>query len=50
VDRNATGRIIAVDLLNFLRDHHSHAGNEAELHFLVRFFDCDNDGALNFQE
>ena len=48
VDRNATGRIGTIDLLNFLRDHHSPLANESNIHNLVRYFDCDNDGALNF--
>jgi hypothetical protein len=50
LDRNACGRISSCDLLNFLRDHHSHNASEAELFHIVRFFDSDNDGALCFQE
>lgn len=50
IDRNAAGRIQSIDILNFLRDHHSHSANESELYHLVKFFDSDNDGALNFQE
>lgn len=50
IDRNAHGRIGSIDLLNFMRDHHSHSGSEAELYHLVKFFDSDSDGALNFQE
>lgn len=50
VDRNAGGLIRSTDLLNFLRDHHSHAANENECYQLVKFFDSDSDGALSFQE
>lgn len=48
IDRNACGKISACDLLNYLRDHHSHQASEAELFHIVHFFDSDNDGALCF--
>jgi len=50
IDRDATGRIKSVELLNFLRDHHSLSASESELFYLVKFFDSDNDGALSFQD
>lgn len=50
MDRNAVGRIQSIELLNFMRDHHSLAASEGELYQLVKFFDSDSDGALNFQE
>lgn len=50
IDRDASGRISSCELLNFLRDHHSHAAGESECFQLVKFFDSDSDGALSFQE
>ena len=50
VDRNANSRICSIDLLNYLRDHHSNLATESELYYLVKYFDSDSDGSLSFQE
>lgn len=42
--------VSSVDLLNFLRDSGFEKRKEAECHYLVEFFDCDEDERLNYTE
>jgi len=50
LDRDATNRITACELLNFMRDHRNFTVSETECYRLVKFFDSDNDADLDFQE
>ena len=42
--------VTACELLNYLRDHRNFTVSETECYRLVKFFDSDDDGRLNFQE
>jgi EF-hand domain pair len=50
LDRDATNMVTACELLNYLRDHRNFTVSETECYRLVKFFDSDDDGRLNFQE
>ena len=50
IDRDGTNFVTSFELLTFLRDHGNFTASENELYRLVRFFDCDEDGRLNFQD
>ena len=49
IDRSHKGWVNSVDLLNFLRDNGIFA-TETECHYLVKFFDVDLDGRLDYLE
>lgn len=38
-----------MDLIRFLRDN-GFTESEADAYYIVKFFDCDEDGHLNYQE
>lgn len=48
LDRDSINRLSACDLLNYMRDHRNFSVNETECHRLVKFFDSNDDGTLNF--
>ena len=50
IDRGANERISSYDILNFLREHCIHSASENDCHRLVKFFDSDEDGRLNYNE
>lgn len=39
-----------MEILNFLRDNGEHTVTEAECYFVVKFFDSDEDGRLNYAD
>ena len=49
IDRSHKGWVNSVDILNFLRDNGAYA-SESECHYLVKFFDVDLDGRLDYLE
>ena len=50
INRNATGAIDSVELVNFLRDNGVAHVSEGEAYNLVSFFDSDGNKRLSFQE
>lgn len=50
VDRDASGRVSSVEIVNFLRDNGIHHVSESEAFNLVRFFDADGNSRLSFDE
>ena len=49
IDRAHKGWVNSIDILNFLKDNAIHA-TESECHYLVKFFDVDLDGRLDYLE
>lgn len=49
IDRAHKGWVNSIDILNFLKDNCIHA-TESECHYLVKFFDVDLDGRLDYLE
>lgn len=39
-----------MEILNFLRDNGIHNATEADCYYLVKFFDSDEDGRLNYPD
>jgi Ca2+-binding EF-hand superfamily protein len=39
-----------MEILNFLRDNGIHNATEADCYYLVKFFDSDEDGKLNYPD
>ena len=39
-----------MEILNFLRDNSVHHATEAECYYIVKFFDSDEDGKLNYPD
>lgn len=52
LDRNEDGFVAPLDLLNFMRDNglSSKEATEADLYYIVKFFDADEDGKLTYPE
>jgi Ca2+-binding EF-hand superfamily protein len=50
VDRNCSGTISSIELINFLRDNSVYHVAESEMFNLVCFFDSDGNRRLSFQE
>lgn len=50
IDRDASGRISSLEIVNFLRDNGIHHVSEAEAHNLIVFFDGSGDSRLSFDE
>jgi Ca2+-binding EF-hand superfamily protein len=50
LDRNEDSFVTSVDILNFLRDNGIHNITEADCYYLVKFFDSDEDGRLNYPD
>lgn len=50
IDRNADGFITPMELLHFLRDNDVHEMTEADCYYVVKFFDSDEDGRLNYPD
>jgi len=42
--------VTSIELLNFLRDNGIHNVTEADCYYLVKFFDSDEDGRLNYPD
>jgi Ca2+-binding EF-hand superfamily protein len=49
-DRNQDGFVTPMELLNFLRDNNVHDMTEADCYYIVKFFDSDEDGRLNYPD
>ena len=51
IDRNQDGFISPMELLNFLRDNGTQAKmTEADCYYVVKYFDSDDDGKLQYQD
>lgn len=50
IDRGEDSFITSVEILNFLRDNGIHNITEADCYYLVKFFDSDVDGRLNYPD
>jgi Ca2+-binding EF-hand superfamily protein len=50
IDRNQDGFVNSMELLNFLRDNGVHTVTEADCYYVVKFFDSDEDGKLNYPD
>lgn len=50
IDRSEDGFITSVELLNFLRDNQIYGVTEADCYYVVKFFDSDEDGKLNYPD
>ena len=50
MDRDNTNSITPVKVLNFLRENGVHEYSEAECFYLVKYFDSDEDGELNYAD
>ena len=50
IDRNQDGFISPIDLVNFMRDNGNMDINEADCYFVMKFFDSDEDGKLNYPD
>jgi Ca2+-binding EF-hand superfamily protein len=50
VDRSEDGLVTPVEILNYLRDNDIHECTEADCYYLVKFFDSDEDGKLNYPD
>ena len=50
IDRNEDSFVTSIDFLNFLRDNGIHNITEADCYYVVKFFDSDLDGRLNYPD
>ena len=50
IDRSLNGFISSLDILNFLRDNNVYHITEADYYYLIKFFDSDEDGKLNYPD
>ena len=50
IDRGLDGFVSSMDLLNYLRDNNVYDITEADCYYLIKFFDSDEDGKLNFPD
>jgi len=50
IDRNEDGFLTSIELLNFLRDNGIHNATEADCYYVIKFFDADEDGRLNYPD
>jgi Ca2+-binding EF-hand superfamily protein len=50
INRSLSNFVNSLEILNFLRDNQIQHVTEPELYQLVRYFDCDEDGRLSFQD
>jgi hypothetical protein len=50
IDRNGDGFVTPMELLHFLRDNNVHEMTEADCYYVVKFFDSDEDGRLNYPD
>ena len=50
LDRNEDGFVTPIDFLNFFRENGFTDVTEADCYYLVKFFDADEDGKLNYPE
>ena len=50
IDRDMSGSLSVSELQNFLRDNSVHHVSDSELYNLIKFFDSDGNGRLNYQE
>jgi Ca2+-binding EF-hand superfamily protein len=50
VDRDENGVIGSVEILRFLRENGVEEATEADCFLIVKYFDSDEDGYLNFQD
>jgi hypothetical protein len=39
-----------MEILNYLRDNGVHSATEADCYYLIKFFDSDEDGRLNYPD
>jgi hypothetical protein len=50
IDRNGDGELRPIELLNFLRDNGADYVNESDCYYIIRFYDNDENGKLNYSE
>jgi Ca2+-binding EF-hand superfamily protein len=50
VDRDENGVVGSVEILRFLRENGVEEATEADCYLIVKYFDSDEDGYLNFQD
>jgi len=50
IDRNQDGFVSSMEVLNFIRDNGIHTITEADCYYVVKFFDSDEDGKLNYPD
>ena len=50
IDRGEDSFVTSVEILNFLRDNGIHNVTEADCYYVVKFFDSDVDGRLNYPD
>ncbi|CDW77960.1 ef hand family protein [Stylonychia lemnae] len=50
IDRGEDSFINSIEILNFLRDNGIHSVTEADCYYVVKFFDSDEDGRLNYPD
>ena len=50
LDRSTDGFVTSMEIVNFLRDNGLHTVTEADCYYLVKFFDSDEDGKLNYPD
>ena len=50
IDRNEDGFIAPMDMVNFMRENGQTEVCEADFYFVIKFFDSDEDGKLNYPD
>ena len=50
IDRNANERISKYEILDFFRDNREYTISDQDCHNIVKYFDSNEDGQLNFNE
>ena len=50
LDRNEDGFVTSMEILNFIRDNGVNHVTEADCYYVVKFFDSDEDGKLNYPD
>jgi Ca2+-binding EF-hand superfamily protein len=50
LDRNEDGFVVPMDLVNFMRENGVMGMTEADFYYVIKFFDSDEDGKLNYPD
>ena len=50
INRNQDGHISSMELLQFLRSNNVEDATEADTAYIVKFFDSDEDGVLDYED
>jgi len=50
IDRNQDGFVTPMELVSFFRDNGMMSVTEADCYYVLKFFDCDQDGKLHYTD